>query len=67
MNKFIKTIAILAVTILALTYTIDFLRFPECYLTTWKYQLRLDLERGNEKAIEYYNERYIANGKVLFE
>lgn len=46
---------------------IDFFRFPECYLTCFKYQLQCDIEAGNEKAIEYYNETYIANGRELFK
>ena len=45
---------------------IDFIRFPECYISTWKYQLQCDLEAGEENAIEYYNNTYIANGKELF-
>ncbi len=46
---------------------IDFFRFPECYLTCFKYQLQCDIEAGDKKAIEYYNETYIANGRELFE
>ena len=46
--------------------TIDFIRYPECYISTWKYQLQCDLEAGEEIAIEYYNNTYIANGRELF-
>ena len=46
---------------------IDFFRFHECYLTCFKYQLRCDIEAGDEKAIEYYNKTYIANGRELFK
>ena len=46
---------------------IDFARFPESYLPTWRYQLKLDIERGNEEMIEYYNRNYVSNGRYLFE
>lgn len=52
---------------LILGMMIHFLRFPEMYVTTWKYQLENDIKRGNEQAIEYYNERYLLNNKKLFE
>lgn len=67
----IKEIAILAVIIALIGtmiyYAVDFMRFPEQYATTLKYKLQLDIENGNEKAIEYYNDTYIANGRVLFD
>ena len=46
---------------------VDFVRFPECYLTTWRYQLQQDISNGNAKAINYYNNNYIANNKILFK
>jgi hypothetical protein len=46
---------------------IDFVRFPEAYLPTWRYKLQLDIERGNEEMIEYYNRNYVSNGRNLFE
>ena len=46
--------------------TVSFFKYPEQYMITWKYQLKNDLARGNEEALEYYNDRYVANGKLLF-
>lgn len=45
---------------------IDFVRFPECYLTTWKYQLKNEIASGNKQSIEYYKKNYIAHGKSLY-
>ena len=46
---------------------INVMRFPEKYLTTWKYQLKNDIINGNEAAIRYYNNNYIAKGVILFD
>ena len=46
---------------------IDVLKYPECYLTTWKYQLKQDIISGNEKEIEYYENTYVKNDRLLFE
>ena len=45
---------------------IGFVKYPEQYISTWKYQLENDLANGNKEVLEYYNERYVANGKQLF-
>ena len=45
---------------------VDFVRFPECYLSTWKYQLENDIARGDTVAIEYYQNTYVENGRILF-
>ena len=70
-RKFNKGKIAVAVTTICLclfiiTCTISFFKYPEQYMTTWKYQLEKDLRNGDEKAIEYYNSRYVANGKYLF-
>jgi hypothetical protein len=66
-KKFAKFI-ISAIILGALTILmIDCIRFPECYFTTWKYQLEQDIRDGDEEAIRYYEEHYIANGRYLFD
>ena len=66
----VKKFARFILSVVAITFivavTVDVIRFPECYSTTWKYQLKLDIERGDEKAIEYYENTYISNGRELF-
>lgn len=48
-------------------FTVDFVRFPECYLTTWREQLRQDITNGDTEMIEYYERNYEANNRILFE
>ena len=33
-------------------FTIDFIRFPDCYLTTWRYQLKNDIFKLDIDKIE---------------
>ena len=67
----IKEVVILAVITAIIGamiyYAVDFIRFPEKYSTTWKYQLEQDIKNGDEEAIKYYNETYTKQGKVLFD
>jgi hypothetical protein len=63
MKKILKILAVAVVVCMA----IDFVRFPECYLTTEKYQLQNAIKKGDTVAIEYYQNNYIANGRILFE
>lgn len=65
-GKFISRIAMLFVILLMASMSMSFAKYPEQYLTTWKYQLENDLAEGKQEAIEYYNDTYIANGKQLF-
>lgn len=66
-NRFISFLSSLVLSTFLITITINFIRFPECYLSTWKYQLKNDIESGNAEAIAYYQNNYINNGKNLFE
>ena len=43
-----------------------FVKYPEKYLSTWRYQLKCDIEQGDEDAIRYYETNYVANGIDLF-
>lgn len=67
MKKIVNFIVSLIAICIVLSIFIDFCRFPECYISTWKYQLQNDIAAGNEQAITYYNENYIENGRALFE
>lgn len=65
-----KFISFLLITILftsCIAIAIDFVRFPECYLSTWRYQLKNDILSGNQEMIDYYNDTYVSNGRILFE
>lgn len=64
--KFIKTMTTIVICTVLLTITIDVVRFPDCYITTWKYQLHNEILRGEPEAIEYYQKTYVDKGRVLF-
>lgn len=66
-EKFITFLLSIAIFIAFILFTIDFIRFPECYLTTWRYQLKNDILSGNQEMIDYYNNTYVANGRILFD
>ncbi len=56
---------ILLVVLLAMVLT-SFVSQPERYISTWRYQLKCDIDRGNEAAIEYYEDNYTSKGIYLF-
>lgn len=60
------SVLVLICLLLVILSTIDFCKFPEKYITSWKYQLKNDIESGNKQAIEYYERNYISKGKELF-
>ena len=61
------TVMFLIVVIINLIICIDFVHFPECYLTTWKYQLKNDIAAGDQTAITYYNTHYVKYNRNLFD
>lgn len=67
LNKFIMFILSIIMLGSILLLAIDFIRFPDCYLTTWRYQLKNDILSGNQEMIDYYNNTYVANGRILFD
>ena len=64
--KAIKTLAILILVALLTFLLTSFVSQPERYLSTWRYQLKCDIERGNEDALKYYEENYTSKGVYLF-
>ncbi len=57
---------IAAIGILTLSGFIDFAKYPECYLVSWKCQLKIDLQNEDAEAVEYYTKNYINNKRDLF-
>lgn len=47
-------------------FIIDLIRFPECYISTWKYQLKNDIAVGVPEAMQYYQMNYINKGRPLY-
>ena len=66
-DRVMAAIAI-AIAIASLLYLyFDFMKYPEQYLTTWKYHLENNVKNGDTRAVEYYISNYIENDKKLFE
>ncbi len=63
----LKALVITLAVIPLISVGVEFCRFPEKYLTTYRYQLHNEIKSGNQEAIDYYNRVYIANGINLFE
>lgn len=67
LNRLFTSLLTVIVIISCIGLYVDLCRFPEKYCTTYKYQLKNDIKRGDVEAIEYYNRVYTANGINLFE
>ena len=66
-KKFFRGITIIAIGLTILTsLAVDFIRFTECYVPTWKYQLENDIRRQDERAIDFYEDTYVKNNRDLF-
>ncbi len=59
-------LCVLILGILTINIAVSLCKYPEKYITTWKYQLQNDIKQGNQVAIDYYNNTYIANGVELY-
>ncbi|WP_249311962.1 hypothetical protein [Congzhengia minquanensis] len=66
LHRLIKLLAISAIITAFIALYIDFFRFPESYCTTYNYQLKNDLADGNPETMEYYNNNYVSNGRLLY-
>lgn len=65
-RKFARFILIVFAVGVLTGVAVDAILYPECYSSIYRYQLQNDIERGNKEAVEYYNRRYIENGRELF-
>jgi hypothetical protein len=53
--------------VLLLAYVVvDFIRFPLSYDSVGAYQLKQDVEKGNQYSVNYYRTLYVNQGKYLF-
>ena len=67
LNRLFISLMAITVFVSCIVLYIDFCRMPEKYCTTWKYQLKNDIQSGDTEAIAYYNRVYKSNGINLFE
>ena len=65
-EKAVLVILVVVLSLLMVGWAADVLSYPEKYLSTWRYQLKCDIDRGNEMAIEYYEDNYTSKGIYLF-
>lgn len=56
----------LVVIISGIILSIDVVRFPEDYLTTWNYQYRNDLLAQDHETVCHYYENYIQKDRMLW-
>lgn len=66
LNRLLTSLLILTLIISFTACTTDFMRFPEKYITTCKYQLKNEIASGDQKAIDYYNKYYASKGVYLY-
>ena len=62
-----KTIIKILLVIALLFGAYRLVEYPEKYLSTWRYQLKNDIARGNQEAIDYYQTHYLDKGVKLWE
>ena len=62
LNRLFTGLLILTLIITFTASITDFMRFPDKYITTWKYQLKNEIASGDQKAIDYYNKYYTSKG-----
>lgn len=66
-NRIIGNLFFIVVAIIIVIFVVDMFRHYEKYDSVARYQLMLDLERGDEKAREYYIDNYISDDIYLFD
>ena len=66
LNRLFASLLVLTLIISLSACITDFVRFPDKYITTWKYQLKNEIASGDQKAIDYYNKHYILKGVYLY-
>lgn len=65
-NRLFASLLVLTLIITCIGLYVDFCRFSDKYITTWKYQLKNKIASGDQKAIDYYNKHYTSKGIYLY-
>ena len=66
-KRMISRVFFIAIAILIIIFVADMFKHYEKYDSVARYQLMLDLERGDTEAIEYYKDNYISDDLYLFD
>lgn len=66
-KRIISRIFFIVIAILIIIFVVDMFKHYEKYDSVARYQLMLDLEKGDEEAEEYYKDNYIKDDLYLFD
>lgn len=70
-KKFIKAVSTVIFTLILVTtmawMSIELIKYPEKYLTTWRYQLHQKVNAGDQEAIDYYQHTYLDHNITLWD
>lgn len=66
-KRIVSRVFFIAIAILIIIFVVDMFKHYEKYDSVARYQLMLDLERGDEEAEEYYYDNYISDDVYLFD
>lgn len=64
--KLLRLIFIWVLLGLFIYFIFEFIKYPEYFLTTWKYQLKNEILNSDKNAIILYEDIYVKNNKDLF-
>ena len=67
MKQLLTYVLVAGIVIGGIWGSINIVKYPELYITTAKKDLMIQLEEGNDLAIEYYVTQYIENDKYIFD
>lgn len=65
-GRLLLLLTVLCLIVSLVHFAFDAFKYPEEHSSIARYHLNIDLANGNQDAIQYYNTRYVANGKYLF-
>lgn len=66
-KRIISRMFFIVIAILIIIFIVDMFKHYEKYDSVARYQLMLDLERGDEEAEEYYYDNYVKDDLYLFD
>lgn len=66
-KRILYNIANIIAVIIIIFIAVDFFKHYEKYDSVSRYYLMLDLENGNDEALEYYKDKYISDDIYLFD
>ncbi len=65
-NKVMEVVLSILLLVIFLVALDNLITYPEKYFSTWRYQLKLKIDSGDEQAINYYKTNYTERGIYLY-